>query len=151
MNFLPILCKIVDIGQLSVKDGIHIKRDKNKEGISSSDKPKKNKSIVAGIIAGAVVVILAAGTGGAGFYINKLDTIYPNITVGGVDLSGMTLDQAEKALSNAGFEKTASNVSVTVNFPDGEKLTTPEWIRVLNCRRLLPLKSHTITARTALS
>lgn len=75
------------------------------------------------IIAGAVIVVLAAGTTAAGFYVNSLDTIYPNVEIGGVDLSGMTFEEAKKALSDAGYEQKASNISVGVNFPDGDKLT----------------------------
>lgn len=75
------------------------------------------------IIAGAAIVVLAAGTTAAGFYINSLNTIYPNVGIGGVDLSGMTLEEAEKALSDAGYEQKASSISVTVNFPEGDKLT----------------------------
>ncbi|SHI07185.1 G5 domain-containing protein [Sporobacter termitidis DSM 10068] len=83
----------------------------------------KRPGVIAGIIAGAVVVVLVAGVAIAGLYINKMDTVYPNITVGGVNLSGMTLDEAEKALTDAGYEEKAANVAVTVVYPDGEELT----------------------------
>ncbi len=79
--------------------------------------------VVAGIIAGAVIVVLAAGTAAAGFYVNKLDTIYPNVSIAGINLSGLTVDQAKTALTDGGYEKTASEVAVTVNFSDGEKMT----------------------------
>lgn len=81
------------------------------------------KGLAAGIIAGAVIVVLAAGVAAAGFYVNKLDTIYPNVTIGGVDLSGMTVDEAKIALADAGYEQDASNIAVTVNFPDGQSMT----------------------------
>jgi vancomycin resistance protein YoaR len=108
------------MGQLSVKDGIDIKRTGNS---ASETKKRKKTGMIAGIIAGAVVVILAAGTVAAGLYIDKLNTVYPNISIAGVELSGMTLDEATKALTDAGFENAAAKISVTVNFPNGEKLT----------------------------
>ena len=104
----------------SEKDGIHIKQDNSKK--NSSAKPKR-KGMIAGIIAGAVVVLLAIGLAAAGLYINKLDTVYPNVTVGGVKLSGMTLTEAKKALTDSGYDQNASNIAATVKFPDGEKMT----------------------------
>lgn len=103
-----------------MKDGIQIKRVKENGNVT---KPKKRSGVVAGIIAGAVVVVLIAGTAAAGVYVNKLETIFPNVTVGGIDLSGMTLAEAKKVLSDAGYENNAANIAVTVNFPDGEKMT----------------------------
>jgi vancomycin resistance protein YoaR len=70
-----------------------------------------------------VAVFLAASIAVAGFIINNLDTIYPNVSVGGIDVSGMTVDEAEKALTDAGYGNNATNIAVTVNFPDGEKMT----------------------------
>lgn len=93
-----------------------------KANSGNSIKPKKKKGIIAAIIAGAVIVVLAGGTTAAGFYINKLDTIYPNVMIGGVNLSGMTVDEAKEKLSDAGYEQKAANIAVTVSFPDGEKM-----------------------------
>ncbi len=59
----------------------------------------------------------------AGIFINKLDTIYPNVSVSGIDLAGMTVDEATKALTDAGYSDNASNIAVTVDFPNGEKMT----------------------------
>ena len=105
-----------------MKDGIHIRQQNKKAGVSAA-KQKRRKGIAAGIIVGAIIVVLAAGTATAGYFINKLDTIYPNVTAGGIDLSGMTVAEAARALAEAGYENNVSNVAVTVNFPDGGKLT----------------------------
>ena len=105
-----------------MKDGILIKQQDKKASVSVA-KPKRRKGVAAGIIAGAVIIVLAAGTAAAGYFINKLDTIYPNVTAGDIDLSGMTVAEATQALTEAGYENNASNVAVTVNFPDGGKMT----------------------------
>jgi vancomycin resistance protein YoaR len=105
-----------------MKDGIQINREIKKTGVSAA-KPKRRTGVTAGIITGAVVILLAVGMTVAGFFINKLDTIYPNVAAGGIDLSGMTVDEATKALTDAGYENNASNVAVTVNFPNGEMMT----------------------------
>jgi vancomycin resistance protein YoaR len=78
---------------------------------------------VIGIAVGAVVILLAAATTGLGFYVNSLETVFPNVMVGGVDLEGLTAQEAAQALVDAGYEDNADNVAVTVNFPDGEKMT----------------------------
>jgi hypothetical protein len=106
-----------------VKDGINIKQVSNSASSRGTVKSKRRTGIITGIIAGAVGVILAGGTAGAGFYINNLDTVFPNISVAGVDLSGMTLSEAKKALTDAGYENSPLNISVTVHFPNGEKMT----------------------------
>ncbi|MDR1298842.1 MAG: VanW family protein [Oscillospiraceae bacterium] len=66
----------------------------------------------------AIVIIGALAA--AGFYVNGLDTVFPNVSMGGVKLAGMTLAEAEQALIDAGYEENAANIAVTVNFPDGE-------------------------------
>ena len=59
-----------------------------------------------GLSRGAVLVVLIAATAAAGLYINsKMDKIFPNVTVGGVNLSGMTSEQAKIALTDAGYDK----------------------------------------------
>ena len=58
-----------------------------------------------------------------GFYVGNLDTVFPNVWADGVDLSGMTLEEATNALISAGYENNAQNASVTVTFPDGASFT----------------------------
>jgi vancomycin resistance protein YoaR len=102
----------------TAKDGIYIKRDK-----STPEKNKKKRGAVAGIIAGIIVAVLAAGILAVGFYVKGIDTVYPNISIGSVALSGMTANDAKQALIDSGYEDRAKNIAVTVNYPDGEKMT----------------------------
>jgi hypothetical protein len=67
-----------------------------------------------------IAIVLIGALSAAGFYVNGLDTVLPNVSLGGIKLSGMTLAEAEQALIDAGYEDNAANISVTVNFPDGE-------------------------------
>ena len=46
------------------------------------------------VITAAVLAALCAAFVGLGAYANGLDTIYPNVTMEGVSLSGMTVSQA---------------------------------------------------------
>ncbi len=49
-------------------------------------------------------------------------TIFPNVSIGGVDVGGMTQDQAAEALSRAGLTAAPGNVKATVVFPDASQL-----------------------------
>ena len=74
-----------------------------------------------------LAVVLLAGVIGlaVGFtYANQvaaLDTIYPNVTVNGVNVGGMTVQEAAAALGDPAGRY--DNAAVTVNFPTGESLT----------------------------
>ena len=58
--------------------------------------PKMKPAILGGIIAGIAVVVIAVAAIVMGSFVNNLDTIYPNITIGEVDVSGMTVDEASR-------------------------------------------------------
>jgi vancomycin resistance protein YoaR len=70
-----------------------------------------------------IVAVMAAAITAAGFYVSGLDTAPPNVSLEGVKLGGLTQAEAERTLIDAGYEKNAANVSVTLRFPDGESLT----------------------------
>jgi vancomycin resistance protein YoaR len=89
----------------------------------SLEKPRKKPALIAGIVAGAIVLLLVAGIAVAGFIVNGTDTVFPNISISGVELGGMTRDQARQALIDAGYEERTKNVSVSVNFPDDGSIT----------------------------
>ena len=57
----------------------------------------------AAIIIAAVVVVLCLAAGLLGAYANGLETVYPNVSMEGTDLSGMTQEQAADALSKGGI------------------------------------------------
>jgi vancomycin resistance protein YoaR len=54
-----------------------------------------------------------------GFVLSGSEVIFPNVSVEGIDLSGMTADEANERLVGMGFERNAEAVFVTVNFPGG--------------------------------
>jgi len=58
-----------------------------------------------------------------GFYIDSLDTVFPNVYADGIKLSGMTLAEATRTLINAGYESNADGVSATIIFPDDSSFT----------------------------
>ncbi len=74
-----------------------------------------------------LAVVLLAGVIGlaVGFtYANQvaeLDTIYPNVSVNGVNVGGMTVQEAAAVLGDPAGRY--DNAAVTVNFPTGESLT----------------------------
>ncbi len=49
-------------------------------------------------------------------------TIFPNVSIGGVDVGGMTQDQAAEALRRAGLTNVSANVRATVVYPDESQL-----------------------------
>ena len=89
---------------------------------SESQAPKRRSgSKKAIIITVSVLVVLLAALSGFGIYVSGSDTIYPNVTLGGVDLGGMTLTEATYELSNSGWG--SGDESVTVQLPMEHTLT----------------------------
>ncbi|MDR1246821.1 MAG: VanW family protein [Clostridiales Family XIII bacterium] len=74
------------------------------------------------VVALVIVAMVAAVTLAAGFYVRRLDSVFPNVSLGGVKLAGMSLYEAELALIDAGYEENAANISATLSFPNGESL-----------------------------
>ena len=78
------------------------------------------------IIPVAVVLALAVAALGVLLYgaVQARDryTIFPNVSIGGVDVGGMTQDQAADALSKAGLTTAPAAVKATVVFPDDSQL-----------------------------
>lgn len=72
-----------------------------------------------------VLVLALAGLGGLGYAawkVSRMDTVFPSVTVAGVDLGGMTRDQAVQALFSLGAEK-YDGLTVTASLPLGNSLT----------------------------
>ena len=67
-----------------------------------------------------LVIVLAVGFAQAR-KVAALDTIYPNISVNGVDVGGMTVEQAAAQLGDGADRY--ENAAVTVNFPTGDSVT----------------------------
>jgi len=86
---------------------------------------KKRKT---GVITAVVIIVIFLGGITAlvvslGVYVDKLETVLPDVWVDGIKLSGMTLEEATQALIDAGYESNASNVSATIIFPDDSGFT----------------------------
>ena len=97
---------------------------------AAQDRYAKPRSSAAGIwvkvlIPVAAVMLVAVIVLGVGFtYANRvsqLTTIYPNVSVNGVDVGGMTMAEAAAALGDA--PDRYAGAAVTVNFPTGESVT----------------------------
>ena len=90
-------------------------------GAQDSPSPRKKKYLLPLLIAAAVLALYCAlcALGGG-------STIYPNVTVGGVSLGGLTLEQAQAALTEAGAAQTAPEdrgVVFLARTPQGEEAT----------------------------
>lgn len=68
----------------------------------------------AAIIAACVLAVLLMGTAGFGIYVSRTDTIYPNVSVGGIDLGGMTLTEAAYKLETSGWSNENETVSIAL-------------------------------------
>ena len=64
-------------------------------------KTRVSGGTVAVIVLAVVVAAAVAGVLGLGAYVAGLDTVYPNISVAGVDIGGMSYDKAHSTLLNA--------------------------------------------------
>ena len=70
-----------------------------------------------------VTLLIVAGLALAlGFYVRGIDTVYPNVSIDGIDISGLALDEACRVLLGGGYENNAEGISATVKFPDGGKI-----------------------------
>lgn len=69
-----------------------------------------------------VLVLIAAAALVGAMLVGRSQTIHPNMLVGTVDVGGMTVSEAEKALSDAGWEA-QGDAEVTVTLPGEYKIT----------------------------
>ena len=93
----------------------------NGNAAATAAKPvkKKRSPLIAVLITLLVLVVLAAsGFVALGFYVDSLDTIFPNVWAEGFNVSGLTLQEAIYLLKNEGYENNADGISITVVFPD---------------------------------
>ncbi len=105
--------------------------DKGRIKMAQENNVRRERNIDPRVIALAVVagvlVLIVGFVVGMGIYVNNCDTIYPNVTVSGIKVGGMTYDQAHMTLTAAdisipeGIEATAvltDEVSVKVTSED---------------------------------
>ena len=79
--------------------------------------------IIIAIVAGALVILIAAGFAAMGVYAQNIDTAYPNVTVSGISVGGKTVGEVYTALDEAGYLSSYQGTSVTVVLPGDEELT----------------------------
>ena len=96
----------------------------NVKWISSKGKKVQKKKGRTGVKTALIILLilvvgLTALTVSLGYYVDNLDTVYPNVWADGHKLSGLTLEEANRTLQDIGYESNADGVSVTVSFPDG--------------------------------
>ena len=92
-------------------------------GVKKARKKKKNHALAAIMI--TILVLVMAGVGALGYLAYQtslVTTVYPGVTVEGIDLSGMTRKQAAEALLPLGAER-YDGLAVTADLPLGNTLT----------------------------
>lgn len=82
---------------------------------------KKSRSVKKTILVILLILFIGASVAvfALGLHIRALDTVFPNVWADGVELSGLTLEEAVEKLIAAGYESNAENVAVTFKFPNG--------------------------------
>ena len=79
---------------------------------------KIQPKVVALGVLGTLLVAGAVAVGGALMHISNLTTIYPNVSVLGTQLGGMTRSEAERALERAGLGD-AAEIALVLEMPGG--------------------------------
>jgi len=80
---------------------------------------KKKSPVKVILISLLIIVFLAVGLFVAlGFYVESLDTVFPNVWADGINVSGLTFNETVQHLINEGYERNAEGISATVIFPD---------------------------------
>ena len=108
------------------------KPQKNKAKTSPKKAPQeKKRSRKGGVIAAVIAGVVLIGAGSAGYVlvdkVSKLDTIFPGVTINGVDVSGMTEQQALDALGKT----IADDLSAELTLPDGSSVSVrPEEVGI---------------------
>ena len=93
---------------------------------ASSSQPKKNMALLISLCSAAAIVLIGIIITVVVMFGNFGDDglILPNVTVGGVNVGGMTRKEAETALRRA-TELTFTKEDMVIQLPDGDLLLTP--------------------------
>ncbi|MBS7402727.1 MAG: VanW family protein [Oscillospiraceae bacterium] len=83
----------------SPKEKTNREKVRGEKAHPQSDNVNKKSGAKAGIIIASAFVVLCLAVGMLGAYANGLETIFPNVSMEGNDLSGMTMEQAANVLS----------------------------------------------------
>lgn len=92
-----------------------MKRENQSKHLAPKKRRARNTAKYVTIICVVVVALLMAGAAGFGIYVSGSDTIYPKVSVNGVDVGGMTAAEAADALTAAGWGE--GDKTVTVDLP----------------------------------
>ncbi len=96
-------------------------RKKKEENLHRRNRPKKSrKNAVLAVVLVLVLVVAIALVGAV--VVGKTSAIHPNMVLNGVEVGGMTVSEAEKALSAAGWEAQGDS-EVSVTLPGDFKIT----------------------------
>ena len=105
----------------------------NAQYAAQRNRKKKKRGVSPVLIILIVALVLAiAVAGGIGVYAMRYanyDKILPNVYVAGVDVGGMTVEEATKAIEESISD--AEQQSVTVKLPDQDLVFTPEQDTIL--------------------
>ena len=100
------------------------------ESRTKSPPKPKGKTALKAVVIVSLVILLGSLTLliSLGIYVNSIDTIFPNVWVDGIKLSGLTVEEATRMLINMGYhesdvEEQVADFSATVVFPDGESFS----------------------------
>jgi len=89
-----------------------------------STTPEKSSPVKAISIILIVLVVVCSGLFiGLCFYVDSLDTVFPNVWAEGIKVSGLTFDEAKQTIINEGYENNADGISATIVFPDNSSFT----------------------------
>ena len=93
--------------------------------VSKSKRRKRAKRRIIIIITLVLIMILGSASGFVAlcYYADSLDTVFPNVWAEGVDLSGLTHDEAIQELIDSGYESGAVGIAITIEFPDDSSFT----------------------------
>ena len=111
---------------VDVKRNAAVNQKANDNRVNEKRKPvsKKKSPVKTALIILLIIVLgFAALYISLGFYVDSLDTIFPNVWADGIKVSGMTVEEATQALLDAGYEENAEGIAVTMIFPDGSSFT----------------------------
>ena len=98
---------------------------KTEKAKKPSAKPKAAKSVAgkkAALYAVCVLVLIAAAAVIIGLVAGRSSKIHPNMTLGGIEIGDMSVQDAENALSEGGWEQLDGG-SVAVTLPGGFEFT----------------------------
>ncbi len=79
---------------------------------------KSRKGLIAGGVIGGILLLAAALFGVAVVCVGNVETVYPNVSIGGVPLGGQYYDEAVISMDLAGWHKIEAP-AVTVDIPGG--------------------------------